>query len=182
MQLALKFRHMLPETVRQELDNLVVGINAMWEVGHNPDGTHKSVTEQGRASAMGEWMAAPFDASTFSSNVGANWTVETADVNTLAYTLVGKTMTLAFTLINTSVGAGATTELRITLPAGVRGGAIGQTRAGAQITDVTSQAGFCYTQPGRTYLGIQKITGAAFTASAVDAITVTGSITFPVQG
>lgn len=43
MQLVLKFRHMLPEIVRQELDNLVATIVAFWGVEHKPDGTHSNI-------------------------------------------------------------------------------------------------------------------------------------------
>jgi hypothetical protein len=43
VQLALKFRNMLPNVVREELDNLVATIVAFWSVEHNADGTHKDI-------------------------------------------------------------------------------------------------------------------------------------------
>jgi hypothetical protein len=44
VQLALKFRNMLPEIVRQELDNLVSTISGFWNVEHKGDGTHSTIT------------------------------------------------------------------------------------------------------------------------------------------
>jgi hypothetical protein len=44
VQLALKFRNMLPNVVREELDGLVAVISAFFAVEHNPDGTHGNIT------------------------------------------------------------------------------------------------------------------------------------------
>jgi len=43
VQLALKFRNMLPNVVREELDNLVATIVAFWNVEHNADGSHGDI-------------------------------------------------------------------------------------------------------------------------------------------
>jgi hypothetical protein len=43
VQLALKFRNMLPNIVREELDSLVAIISAFWSKEHNPDGTHGAI-------------------------------------------------------------------------------------------------------------------------------------------
>ena len=44
MQLALKFRNVLPHVVREELDGLVATISAFFHVQHKADGTHGALT------------------------------------------------------------------------------------------------------------------------------------------
>lgn len=43
MNLALLHSAQLPSGVREELEAIMSTINAVWDVGHNPDGTHKDV-------------------------------------------------------------------------------------------------------------------------------------------
>jgi hypothetical protein len=68
------------------------------------------------ASAPPVWTAVAYSAANFTTNAGT-WTVDSGDQTLLAYRLSGKTLTLKFTLINTTV-SGSPAELRITLPAG----------------------------------------------------------------
>jgi len=44
VQLGLKFRNMLPNVVREELDSICAIITAFWNVEHNADGTHGNIT------------------------------------------------------------------------------------------------------------------------------------------
>ena len=43
MQLALKFRNMLPTVVREELDSLVATISGFWDVEHKANGSHGDI-------------------------------------------------------------------------------------------------------------------------------------------
>src|SRR5262249_13305320 len=69
------------------------------------------------AAAKGEWTAATYASGNFTANAGT-WTVDAGDQATFAYTLVGKTMTVAFTLNGTSTSAGMGNTLKIAIPGG----------------------------------------------------------------
>lgn len=66
--------------------------------------------------AVATWTAAPFDAGDFTGSGSMTWTVEESDVQTLAYRIEGNSMTVAFTITNTTVGGVASTKLQIKVP------------------------------------------------------------------
>lgn len=75
--------------------------------------------ERGRATAAGEWTAIPFNAGDFTGSGSMTWTVESGDVVTLRYTLLGKTVLIDFAIEGTTVGGTPDTSLLVALPAGL---------------------------------------------------------------
>ncbi len=76
------------------------------------------LTERGRTVKSGEWTAVAFSAGNFTGSGAMTWTVASGDQTTYAYTLHGKTMTLAFALYNTTVGGTPDYYLQIAIPGG----------------------------------------------------------------
>jgi hypothetical protein len=68
--------------------------------------------------AGGAWVTPAFNAGDFTASGSQTWTVIAGNVTTYGYTLVGKTMTVAFNIASTSVGGTPSTELRIKVPTG----------------------------------------------------------------
>lgn len=86
------------------------------------DGSILSVTggykERSRSVPMGEFTDVPFDAGNFTASGSMTWTVQSTDVVTFAYALVGKLITINFTLDQTSIGGTASNALQIAIPGG----------------------------------------------------------------
>lgn len=103
-------------------NQLVAAVSAGYSKEHNSDDTHgvvhcTTISERSRAVPMGEWVTVPITSTTFGTvNNITSWTVPS--VLRLAYTMVGKTMTLAFYLTGTSVAAGTAQFLTIRVPGG----------------------------------------------------------------
>lgn len=103
-------------------NQLVASLTAAYHREHNADDTHgaihcTSISERGRAVPVGVWILVPVTATTFGTvNNVTSWTVPTTGVTRLAYTLVGKTMTVAFYLQGTSVAAATAQFLTIRVP------------------------------------------------------------------
>jgi len=127
------------------------------------------------------WAAAYFSAA------NGVWTVEAADMVTFAWTIIGKTMTVLFEFVNTSVSA-ATAELRLTLPVGA---IPNRTTTGSGWSEgFNATAGYwanliLTATAGVAYLSIKPVapstgTGANFAASA-NLTDVRGQITFPIN-
>src|SRR5882672_6592367 len=64
------------------------------------------------------WIAPAFNAANFTAGGAQTWTLQAGDVASFAYTIFGKTMTVAFALQTTSVGGVPDPTLRITIPGG----------------------------------------------------------------
>ena len=142
--------------------------------------TSGALFERSRSTAMGEWTSVAYNASNFTTS-GGTWTVESADQVTLAYTLVGKTMTIAFVLNNTSVStAGAT--LSIAIPDGFTaarttfGASAPPVDNGSAVTGGTIQVA----SAGATVMLVSKLGGAAWADSTINT-SVRGELTFEVQ-
>jgi hypothetical protein len=75
---------------------------------------YRDLYEKQRTTPLGHWIPIPYNAGNFTAATGA-WTVEAADVEMLAYTLIGRTAIVAFNIFGSSVSA-ATQTLRIALP------------------------------------------------------------------
>lgn len=104
------------ESLRGYLGTLAPSIAAGWNVDHRPDGGHHAIHEYGRLTALGVWIDLSFLASRFTGGGTQTWTLTSGDQSALRYTLIGKTMTLAWDLRTTSVGGAAATTLKIALP------------------------------------------------------------------
>ena len=139
----------------------------------NPAG---AITERGRSTPLGEWINVPYSAANFSANTGT-WTVEAADLQAFRYTLIGKTMSVAFRIAATSLSSAAT-WLTIRIPGGftAAAGPLYMTM-GARVSDASGHA------VGVTYvsgveINIEKIP-AGF-ASGTNTLSVIGMVTFEV--
>jgi hypothetical protein len=142
-----------------------------------------AITERARTTPVGEWITIPYNAADYTTNTAATWGVDAGDLRTLRYMLVGKTVTLMFTLITTSVGTPAPTELRMKIPTGLVPAY--QAVAMAQIYDGSTggwQSGVATIAAGATVIAFSKINlTTTFTASAVNTIYVYGQISFEIN-
>lgn len=77
-----------------------------------------TITERARTVAMGEWTSVAFSAGNFTGDGTITWTLGSSDQETFAYTLIGKTLTVAWRLTSTSTGGAASTSLQIVIPGG----------------------------------------------------------------
>lgn len=128
----------------------------------------------------GMWTPIAFDASAFTGNGAMTWIVAEADQVTLAYTLVGKTLTFAFTLRNTTVGGVLNNELRIEMPRQFT--AAREMHVPVTLTDNgTRTTGCAIVVPDSTTIGIRRTNDANF-AAATNATDVEGQLTFEVKG
>lgn len=72
--------------------------------------------EHGRTPASGDWTAVTYAAGNFTASAGT-WTVDAGDQLVYEYMLVGKTMWVNFSIVNTDV-SNAAVSLRIAIPGG----------------------------------------------------------------
>lgn len=127
---------------------------------------------------LNEMDTPEFDAGDFTADTGS-WDVEDADVVTYAYSILGRMMTVAFTVVETSVSGGPTV-LSILIP---------QDRVSAkEISNpvIVSDNGDPYevamatvTASGTT-IDIELLDGSAF-ADATDTTEIRGEITFEME-
>ena len=126
----------------------------------------------------GHWTTLAFLAANFTASPSMTWVLTEADQVTLSYTIAGKTMTVAFTLENTSVGGVVSSALRIALPPGRVA-----TRAMASPVRIrdngTWTTGEASVVADGTYITIQRTDGANFTLST-NATDVRGQLTLEV--
>jgi hypothetical protein len=137
-----------------------------------------NLTYQG--SVLGAWTTPAFDAANFTGNASMTWTVASGDVTTYAYTITGKTMTVAFSIATTTVGGTPDNTLQIKIPAG-KTATKGMQNAAALIIDSgTRTTGRVFVAAAATVIGISRTDDAAYTAAA-DTTTVQGEITFEID-
>ncbi len=74
--------------------------------------------ERSRAFNLGEWTAPAVTAGHFSGSGGMTWTVVPENVQTYAYTLVGKSMTLSWVIAGSMIAGQADKALQLTIPDG----------------------------------------------------------------
>lgn len=136
--------------------------------------------ERSRLVPMGEWIQVAYNAANFVGGGALTWTVQVADQAVLKYTLIGKTMTVSFAIINSSTGGVADADLRITIPDGYLaanfevGGVVRTSDAGAE------DIGWAYVSGG-AWIGIRKRGSANWSAAAVNNTLVEGMCTFEIQ-
>ena len=120
-----------------------------------------------------------FSAGNFTASAGT-WTVDSGDVITYAYTVVGKTMTLTWAIQSTDVSAGSV--LRLAIPGGYTAareayGVYRATDAGA-----AAVAAVCNVLASGTYVQLfATMGGTAWTITAGDNTNTQGTLTFEVQ-
>ncbi|HXG70388.1 MAG TPA: hypothetical protein VNJ04_07225 [Gemmatimonadaceae bacterium] len=144
--------------------------------------TSSTITERGRSLPLGEWSAVAFAAGNFTASGVGSWTVGSLDQTRYAYSLVGKTMTVVFTINEASV-SGAPSTLNLAIPGGFTsdGAALGMC---ARVVDNGGAAttGLCEVANGGTTIRFYTSATAAGTwATSTDNTYVQGSFTFAVQ-
>lgn len=119
-----------------------------------------------------------FSAGNFTANGSMTWTVDSGDQAAFWYSLVGKLMTVGFTIKNSSVGGTLNTTLQIAIPAG-------KTAAHEQWTLGWMYQGtwaWCFfnVEASGTVIKIQKADGTNW-SSSTDGTFVAGEIVFPIN-
>jgi len=135
--------------------------------------------ELNRSVAAGYWTPVAFSAGNFTASGAMTWTVGSGDQVTYAYTLLGKTMTIAFALNTTTVGGTPDTELRIAVPGGFT---INRDMFNPiwTIDNGVEGTGLVWAASGTTVLRCYR-PGRTNWAAATDATYVWGEIEFEVQ-
>ncbi len=133
----------------------------------------------GTTVAGNPWLTPTFSAGNFTANGSMTWTVESGDVQTYAYRIDGKLMTVLVTLATTTVGGTLNSQLLIRVPA---------SRTAAKRTvnpcfladNGTRASGYLEVAAGGTSIIVQRVDGSNF-AAATNTTAVYGQITFEIQ-
>jgi hypothetical protein len=139
----------------------------------------KGYFERARSVAMGDWISPAYNAGDFTAGGTMTWTVQSADVYTYEYTLIGHTMILAFDIIQTSVTAPLAADLRIAIPGGFTAAKYTPQVFVYNDNGGGNTAGFAQIVPGGTYLSLYKM-GLGNWSAAVNTTNVFGNISFEV--
>ncbi len=126
----------------------------------------------------GAWTSVAYASGNFTSS-GGSWTVDSGDQGTYAYVLNGKTMTVAFEINTSSVGAGAT-ALLIAIPASKTAARSIANTCWIADGSFANVGGLCDVQGAGTTILIRRSDLGAFTAST-NTTYVFGQITFEIQ-
>ena len=140
-----------------------------------------TLTERNRSTPMGEWVSPAYNSSNFTATGLMTWTVDSGDISTYAYTLVGKTLTVAFVIDSSSVGGTLSTTLNVKIPGGYTSAkyvyAIGRASDNG-----TAAASLCRTVPASSYIDFFKDTaGAANWSASTNNTSAACLITFEIQ-
>lgn len=131
--------------------------------------------------ARGFWTPVAFAAGNFTGNGAMTWTLTSADQVNLAYTFIGKTMLVKWSLDTTSVGGVADTTLRITLPAMKTAATEAWNLFWYSDNGGAGTAGMASVAAGGTVIRLQKLTAANWTAAANTTV-VRGQLSLEIQG
>jgi Pectate lyase superfamily protein len=128
---------------------------------------------------LGSWTTPTYNAGDFTGNGSMSWTVTAGDIETFAYNVRGKVMTVSLNLSSTSVGGSLNSQLRVAIPAGK----IAATRCTSAcfISDNGARTtGFLNVTGGDSYITVNRTDGANFSASS-SSTTVHGQIVIDIQ-
>lgn len=125
------------------------------------------------------WATPTFAAGNFTGNNSMTWTVASADVVTLAYTVVGKQMTVSFNIQQTTVGGTPSTDLQIAIPLGLTSAKSMHNACFINDNLAGNAVGRVFVTVGGSTVNIAKIDGAAWSAST-DNTYVFGEIIFEI--
>lgn len=128
----------------------------------------------------GAWTTPAFDAGNFTVTGGGSWTVDAGDVETFAYIIIGKTMTVAWSINTSDVGATAS-SLQITIPASKTStkriwGYLRYTDNGG-----TAAVGHARVNASGTVIQLFPLALGNWTATTSDNTAVNGQITFEID-
>lgn len=139
------------------------------------------IKERGRTALVGEWTTPAFSAGDFTGSGSMTVTVGSGDVSTYEYMMVGKAMTVVFSINGITIGGTPSSAVRFKIPGGF-------TVAKGTVTMCLFQNGGTYTygiasvDPGQTVIEIYYGDfGVTNWAASTDATSIRGQITFEVQ-
>lgn len=132
-----------------------------------------------QAATGGAWVTPAFDAANFTANGSMTWTVDAGDVITYAYTICGKTMTVAFSLNATTVGGTLNSRLYIAIPAS-------KTATKTMTNNCATYqsgwlAGLCSVDAGTTFIYITRDVVETNFEASTNGTLVKGQITFEIN-
>jgi len=137
-----------------------------------------SYYEGTRAAALGHWTDVAYAAGNFTASAGA-WTVDAGDQQTYSFSLVGTTMTLAWSIISSDVSAGSV--LRLAIPGGLTAAQIAYGTYRVSDAGAAHVIGLCRVLAGDAYVELYPTAaGGAFAITAADNTQVQGTFTFEV--
>jgi hypothetical protein len=136
--------------------------------------------ERGRSVYIGEWTTPAYSGLNFTGNNSMTWTVASGDIDTYAYTLVGKTMTVSFYINTSTVGGTPSTDLLIAIPGGLLAAKKALNPVVINDNGGGIAGGYAQVTVGGSTIGISKLAGGNWTA-ATNTTYVFGQITFEVQ-
>lgn len=125
------------------------------------------------------WVAPAFDISNFSASGSMVWSVDPSDVQTYAYHLDGRTMTVSFKINNSSICGQPDYLLRMKIPAG-KVASRSMLIPAYIIDNVGIKSAFCTVEPGSRYIEIQPIDLSRLSLTT-NRTTVVGQITFEID-
>jgi len=137
--------------------------------------------ERSRTFKPGEWTTPAYSGANFIGGGSMTWTVDSGDVVTYQYTLIGKLITVVFRLLNTTVGGTLANTLSVRVPGGFTAAKTtvsptllyNDNGAGAVVGTLLITA-------TNNAIGLNKLTLANWSASTNNT-EVNGVITFEVQ-
>lgn len=136
--------------------------------------------EAGRTVPVGHWANEPFNAANFSGS-HTTWTLTAPDQVSLRYTLIGKTMMVAWNIQASSVG-GPTTYLKIKIPGGFMQSTFASGRGVADYVNAGAPieaTGFAVVVGTTNFIQIYRDSFVNWTA-ATNNTSVRGNITFEI--
>lgn len=108
------------------------------------------------ASLTFPWVAQAFSGGNFTGSGSMTWTVDSGDVGTNSYTVVGSMVTWTLGLNTTTVGGTASSELRATLPGSFTAAGTSSNGTCAITDNGTPGTGAWVVTSGNTYVSIFK--------------------------
>jgi hypothetical protein len=155
------------------LDDVAEAISGVWDFSNG-------LKERGRTAKIGEWTSVAFAAGNFTGQGTMTWTLTAPDQIGFAYMLVGKTMTIAFTLATTTVGGVVNTLLQFAIPGGFVAAVQTWAAMGITISNGVNVAGACGVTAGATVVLLTRSDGLNW-AAGTDNTYAYGTIIFEVQ-
>ncbi len=130
----------------------------------------------------GVWVTPAFSAGDFTAGGSQTWTVDSGDVLTYAYLLIGKTMHISFTISTTTVAGTPNAELRLIIPAGKTAAKVMTNPISIIDNGGAPTAGICVANTGITHLKMYRdFTGTANWTASTNATQVQGQIFIEIQ-
>lgn len=137
-----------------------------------------TLTERGRSTPLGEWIAVAYSAGTYTASTGT-WGVDDAD-ESVSYELTGKTMRLRVNVSNTDVSA-ATTDLKVTIPGGYVAAASTFGTCWGENASGTAETIFWFVASGGTQVTVRRSGGLQWSLTATDNTAVRCTPHFEIQ-